>query len=456
MPVAVGRCCTAFFVAILMLASAGAARAQGLTFFVDSAGDGGNRGGSGVCDDGTGHCTLRAAIQAANSTAGSNGIRFSLPAGAVIQLGQTLPDITESVSIIGPGAGNLTVRRNTGGNYRVIALATTGAVGFSGLTISNGLFNGDGGAIYKPGSGTLNVTGCTFVGNIAVHGGAIYAGFGTLNVTDSTFAGNGANLDGGAIAIFVGTVNVLRSTFTANIANEAGAGIFRVGGGGAIVVGDAAAASGFLNVTQSTFVANTAFNGGALSIHQQSIARLTNNTIVGNSGFFAGGIHVNVSAGVFAESNLIATNGGSNSAPDVRGPIFFSGGYNLVGKTDSSTGFTAPTDQTGTIASPLDPRIDPAGLQYNGGPTQTVALLPDSPAVDKGTSDGLAGHLLTDQRGPGFRRTNDSSSIPNALDGDGTDIGAFETAAIEIPVLPGALSDLLFLALGATLLRPRG
>ncbi len=55
-------------------------------------------------------------------------------------------------------------------------------------------------------------------------------------------------------------------------------------------------------------------------------------------------------------------------------------------------------------------------MRFNGGPTQTTAL--------------LAGRTLTtDQRGVGYSRTIDNPSIPNATGGDGTDIGAFEFGA---------------------------
>ena len=94
---------------------------------------------------------------------------------------------------------------------------------------------------------------------------------------------------------------------------------------------------------------------------------------------------------------------------------------------DGSTGFTAATDKKGTAASPLNPKLDPKGLRSNGGPTQTVALVSGSPAIDKGTSAGLRGTLTTDQRG--FARTVDNSAIPNASGGDGTDIGAYEFGA---------------------------
>jgi hypothetical protein len=60
-------------------------------------------------------------------------------------------------------------------------------------------------------------------------------------------------------------------------------------------------------------------------------------------------------------------------------------------------------------------------LQYNGEPTQTMAVLPGSPAIDTGNPKGCKdsqGHLLkTDQLGQ--RR-------PNPEDTGGCDRGAYE------------------------------
>ena len=61
------------------------------------------------------------------------------------------------------------------------------------------------------------------------------------------------------------------------------------------------------------------------------------------------------------KNTIVALNTGS-AGRDIYG-AFASSGFNLIGKIDGSTGFTAPTDQTGTIAAPLDPKIDPAGLR---------------------------------------------------------------------------------------------
>ena len=54
-------------------------------------------------------------------------------------------------------------------------------------------------------------------------------------------------------------------------------------------------------------------------------------------------------------------------------------------------------DGTCSPALSGDPMLDPAGLQDNGGPTKTIALLSGSPAINAGddatcTADRPAGH----------------------------------------------------------------
>jgi len=250
-------------------------------------------------------------------------------------------------------------------------------------------------------TGTVSVVNSTFNNNNADGGGGIFNENGVVSVTGCTFHDNGASIWGGGITSFAGTVNVTNSTFYANIAySRQTSGIFGVGGG--------IANFGTLNLTNSTVTAN--FSGA------------------GGSGVFSGN---GSTAGVVnTRSTIIALNYGgesfSGTSPDVFG-AFQSQGVNFIGKKDGSTGFTVATDKRGTIASPLNPALSPKGLRDNGGPTQTVALLQGSPAIDKGTSNGLTGTLTTDQRG--FSRTVDNSSIANASGGDGTDIGAFEFGA---------------------------
>jgi RHS repeat-associated protein/CSLREA domain-containing protein len=81
------------------------AQSAGTTFVVNSNGDGADSSTSdGVCDDGSGHCTLRAAIQQANASAGTDTIDFNIPGTGVqtIQLtrqNKALPTITDPLII---------------------------------------------------------------------------------------------------------------------------------------------------------------------------------------------------------------------------------------------------------------------------------------------------------------------------------------------------------------------
>src|SRR5262249_42030191 len=99
---------------------------------------------------------------------------------------------------------------------------------------------------------------------------------------------------------------------------------------------------------------------------------------------------------------------GDGSGPNLfadSGGTFVSLGHNL--STYAGSGFlTGPGDLMN--ANPL---LGP--LQDNGGPTDTMALLPGSPAVDAGDNTDAPDF---DQRGPGFPR----------IVGGIVDIGAFE------------------------------
>jgi hypothetical protein len=493
----------------------------GTAYTVDSTGDGAHVGAQNQCTDGTGHCTLRAAIEVVNFNGGDDGIFFDIPTTDpgysngvwTINLGTALPDLSSNISISGPGAAMLTVQRSFSATaeFRVFNITGTNTVTLSGLTIRNGKLSSSNPGAGIQNTGTLSVTNCTVSGNSGLRGGGISNASGaTAHVTDSAVTGNSAptNLGEGGGILNDGVMTVANTTLSANSA-PAGGGLYNqstltvanctfsgnsgtsdvggVGGGiynlsGGLIVtnstfsgnsaggpdfqnpaafargGAIATQGGTLTLSASTFSGNTATGGvgsngaagglafgGALWVGSPShTTSITNCTFALNSAFggngspagqaSGGGIYTNGDR-LDLKSTIVAANTAFNAgapAPDVSG-AFTSQGFNLIGKIDGSTGFPAGTDQAGTIASPLDPML--GTLQNNGGPTQTIALQPGSPAIDKGTSNSLIGQMTTDQRGTGYPRTFDDPGIPNATGSDGTDIGSFELQTIAPTIL---------------------
>src|SRR6516165_7079486 len=108
--------------------------------------------------------SLRYAI---TNAADNDHITFGVT--GTINLTGALPDLTHSISIEGPGPDQLTVRRDTGGLYRILTV-DSGTVIIAGLTLANGSVSlQNGGGIYN--TGTLTVANCTLSGNFAFTGG---------------------------------------------------------------------------------------------------------------------------------------------------------------------------------------------------------------------------------------------------------------------------------------------
>jgi hypothetical protein len=357
-------------------------------FKVNSTGDEG--GTEVICsfEDFTG-CTLRRAIALANSSPGIDSIVFEFPANdpfctngvCTINAASALPAITTPMSIEGPGADKLTIRN--GANIdRAVFLVTsmTGPIRFRRLTISNGnSTSGFGGGISALSFLSLEVTVefCVISGNSANRGGGIYSNVDMFIISSLINGNTGEGITN------VGNMRIINSTITGN------------------------SRTGIENVISNLILTHSTVssNGG-----------------VSPSGVFTGLVNSG-SGAVFTVKSCIIARNSNQFVSDVNG-AFVSAGFNLIGKRDGSTGFTASTDQTGTIDAPLNPRFDPGGLKDNGGTTRSITLMSGSPAIDKGSSLTLLGSVGADQRG--FSRTFDNPAIPNAAGGDGTDIGALE------------------------------
>jgi predicted outer membrane repeat protein len=282
---------------------------------------------------GNGFCTLREGIDNANSPG---------------------TDTTGGDCSVGSGTDTI--------NFSVSGTITLGTNGLP--EIQNTLtIDGSGQTITIDGASLYNVlvmnSGATLALNkLTIANGNQQDGFGggllniggALTVTNSTFSGNTAG-DGGGI-YNAGNLTVTNSTFSGNSATASGGGIFNIGG--------------TLTVTNSTFSGNSAPSGGGIYNSNSGPAATVTNSI------------------------LAASTGGNCG-----GNAIVNGGFNI--SDDANCSFGTSTGANGTIIGDnVNPQLSASGLANNGGPTQTIALQPNSPAID---GIPIAQCPSTDQRG---------------------------------------------------------
>jgi hypothetical protein len=353
--------------------------AQASTYTVTSNGD----AGTGTC---AATCTLRDAVLAANANPGADTITFaSSLSGDTILLdiaGKGNIKITDNLTIQGPGANLLTVSggnaasSDSGGLVHVTTNSLT--VSISDITLTNGRSTGVGGALAAA-LGTLNLNGVAIQNSYAqtFGGGFDLPSGGAVNITHSTISGNSAGGSGGGFVTNYATVTLADSTVTGNYA---------AGGGGGFYVRAA------LTVNNSTISGNTANGFGRGFWLAKFDGTLTNSIVANNTN---GGGNEFDATGQGVPNNVTANNTLIEGSYSVSGT--FSGASNILGQ---------------------DPKLGP--LTNNGGPTQTLALLPGSPAIDTGDNSTCE---IADQRGV---------TRPDGKPGSGgiCDMGAFEVDTI--------------------------
>ena len=112
----------------------------------------------------------------------------------------------------------------------------------------------------------------------------------------------------------------------------------------------------------------TVLGGGGLLNQGGGTVNISNSTFANNSATAGGGLF-NIFETVNISGSIVANDTGGNCSGGVSDQ-----GNNL--QSDGSCGFTRVDDLN------TDPKLDPSGLQDNGGPTQTIALQQGSPAID--------------------------------------------------------------------------
>ena len=368
--------------------------------------------------------SLREAIEFANGESGSQTITFkpslfSTPKTITLDailVGSDQLEITDSVTIEGPGADLLSISGND--NSRVLLIDngdnnTEIDVTISGVTIRDGNTGSDIlGAGSEPGAGIRNRENLT-LDQVAVtsntsfrfgtffpaaqdHGGGIYHSLGTLNLSDSTISGNTALASGG-IRIFSGSAEITNSTFSGNSAQDTGAGV-------------GASGSSTVTVRSSTFTGNRANNdgssteirGGGLFAESSSTLTLHNSIVAGN---FTGTGN--------QESNIDKTSGATVSSSSSHNLI----GGSSPGISNGVNGNIVGNGSGGVI--PITDILEPV-LSDAGGPTLLRRLVVGSPALNAGNNAEVLAGVTTDQRGTGFAR----------IVGGIVDIGAFESQTL--------------------------
>ena len=319
--------------------------------------------------------------------------------------------IANAVDPLGSGSGGGICHR-----AGTLTLVRSHVDGNRSGTVAGGIFVGSG--IGHPGSApaTLVVNDSTVSDNQANGtGGGIYTGASNvagkplITIARSTIAGNVAvTQDGGGIRMGRGTLTISDSTISGNSAANLGGGV---------VFFDAGLGHVFTNVTIS---GNQAARGGGLeffpTVNGTPVPSLDNCTIADNVAHgvvnstpaFGGGVEANLS---IANSIIAGNVSDLDQGADCTGTLT-SGGYNLIQDTQNCT---ITGDTTGDITG-VGPNIGP--LADHGGPTETHALLPGSPAIDAG-SPALAGS------GNGACEAVDQRGVARPV-GPRCDIGAFE------------------------------
>jgi parallel beta-helix repeat protein len=411
--------------------------------------------------------SLREALSIANANPGMDTITFAhgLDGGTInLSLGELA--ITDSVSIEGPGATNLTINAN--GQSRILDVndgndGTNIDVTIDGLTLTGGHANqggaiysaedlnldfvnvtqnfatANGGGIYVVGSTDTVIQNCTISNNTVNSyqsydsGGGLCVQLyrsGTMAIQNSTISGNYSGRGGGIAAYSLsGTTTIQNCTIAGNNAAYVGGGIWASGDEGSRTI-----------IQNNTIYGNSANSGGGGGIGTNiaigGTTTIQNSTITGNTADSysdgsgkGGGIYVYAGTLTVA-STIVAGNADySGTAPDIYGTVTIS--HSLVGNSTGSGLTEAPVgtpDSNGNLVGGptygvIDPKLGP--LADNGGPTQTCALLAGSPAIEMGSNPA---DLFYDQRGPGY---------PRVL-GTQADMGAYE--GVMAAVVPAVTS----------------
>ena len=364
--------------------------------------------------DNNGIGSLSQAIIDANAAAGADTIEFAPGVTGMINLITDLPDITDSLTIRGPGSAALTISGNTLYHAFTIATAGSGGVTISGLTIdgsdttntgeSSGgaiavtdtaltlddvtltnnrarptsadtpadAFGGGLGVNNAPGTGDVVITNSVMTNNVAegtpggesdggpVGGGGAWITADNITVTNSTFSENQADVGAGIFALARESLTLTSLTVSNNNATELGGGL--VTGGSNIAISDSVVSGNQApeGIIGGAYIASTAMeNSGTVS--------LTNTRISDNTSALVGGAFIVGYAEDFKPSldRVTITGNVATNPPDPSTLYSSVGGLLLLGSAEISNSTISNNTGTGMTLS-SGSRVTPvstAGIQ---------------------------------------------------------------------------------------------
>ncbi len=369
--------------------------------------------------NGDGLCTLREAILNAeldnrsSSTdcaagSGADTITFSLSGTIILNSGL---GISTAGGLTIDGEKGITISGNEFVGARLLTVDAPGVLALQHLTITNGV----NGSISSSGTMTISHSTISNAFPAIFNNGTMVISVST--VSDNLIEGHGGSGPIGSGIHNGGTMTISNSTVSGNIVG--GKPAFEGISGGGIYNGKEAT----LTISNSTVSDNSCgrFCTIVSGIYNEGTLTLIHSTVSDNG------------PGIFNSGTLKLYT--SLIADGCVGPIT-SLGYNL--DQTGTCGLTGPGDQ-----SNLDPRVDPAGLKDNGGPTKTIALCTGSgaPTGCTGKSPAIDAVPLAQCTGTGGQPLSlDQRSFFRPADGDrnGTtlcDMGALEATSSPLTTL---------------------
>jgi len=381
-----------------------------------------------------GDCTLRAAIEAANASAGDATITLpdansvpNSPSGshiyALVNSNGPLDfsDSGHTITLNGAGETLAIIQMQNEGpvTNRVIMVEAGTTAGIFGVGVEGGDVTGNGGGILN--DGTLDLSNSSVTGDTATTGGGIYAFSGAATLTNDTVDHNTTSGSGGAIYLRSGTNAISGGSADFNTSGGAGGGIY---------VEDVTSPTDSATFTNLDISDNTATGtGGGLYVQNDNDGSsnpvtLTNTTINDNTASAeGGGLYLQNDGSVGGTFTMTGGSVSSNTSGDSGGGIY-----------DQNDGTSNTATFNGVAVNSNSSPTDAGGVYVQNDGTQTTTTFTggsiDDNSASYTTTSGLGGGVYVQNDGDPSTATFTGGSISgnSAYEGGGVYLQAGDVA----------------------------